>query len=301
LKRGWPVLTEITQYVLNGLVLGALIALPALGLSLIFSVQGFVNFSVAAQMTVGAYAAWLAGTYVGWSPYPMLLFAFVISGALGVICDRLALAPIRRQSGGQTALMLAVVSIALNLALENALRFIFGNSLNNFDMPIVRNFRLQGLSVGPQQIRNLVTALVITVALAAFFSLTRWGKAMRAVSDNPDLARLKGIDPRRLSNLATFLGMGLAGVGGSLLAIDTSVDPSTGSRLILIIFAASVVGGLTSLYGAVLGALFVGVAGEVALIWISPVYQSLTAFIAILIVLLVKPTGLFAGASGAKR
>ncbi|WP_427145399.1 branched-chain amino acid ABC transporter permease [Rhizobium pisi] len=294
-------LTELTQYVLNGLVLGALIALPALGLTLIFSVQGFVNFSIAAQMTVGAYAAWLSGSYLGWSPIPMLLIAFAVPGLLGIAADRLALAPIRRQSGAHTALMLAVVSIALNLALENALRFVFGSDLNSFDLPIERNYRFFGLSAGPQQLRNLVTGLVIAVALAAFFSLTRWGKAMRAVADNPDLARLKGIDPRKLSNLATFLGMGLAGIGGSLLAIDTSVDPSTGSRLVLVIFAASVVGGLTSLYGAVLGALLIGVVGEVALVAIPPVYQSLTAFFAILVVLLVKPTGLFAGASGVRK
>ena len=265
--------TEFAQYVLNGLVLGALVALPALGLTLIFSVQGFVNFSVAAQMTVGAYAAWFAGAHLGWSPVVMLLFAFVVPGMLGIATDRLALAPIRRQSGAHTALMLAVVSIALNLAIENALRFLFGNDLNSFDLPIERNLQVWGLSVGPQQLRNLVTALVIAVALAAFFSLTRWGKAMRAVADNTDLARLKGIEPRNLSNLATFIGMGLAGIGGSLLAIDTSVDPSTGSRLILIIFAASVLGGLTSLYGAVLGALIIGVAGEVAMIAMPPVYQ----------------------------
>ncbi|WP_085026437.1 branched-chain amino acid ABC transporter permease [Ensifer aridi] len=293
--------TELLQYVLNGLVLGALIALPALGLTLIFSVQGFVNFSVAAQMTVGAYAAWLAGSHFGWSPIIMIAFAFAVPGLLGIATDRLALAPVRRQSGAHTALMLAVVSIALNLAIENALRFFFGSDLNSFDLPIERNFRVLGLSVGPQQLRNLVTALVIAVALAAFFSLTRWGKAMRAVADNRDLARLKGIDPKKLSNLATFLGMGLAGIGGSLLAIDTSVDPSTGSRLILVIFAASVVGGLTSLYGAVLGALFIGVIGEAALVVMPPVYQSLTAFIAILVVLLIKPSGLFVGASGVRK
>lgn len=294
-------ITELAQYFVNGLVLGALIALPALGLTLIFSVQGFVNFSVAAQMTVGAYAAWLAGSYLGWSPLPMIAFAFLVPGLLGVVADRLALAPVRRQSGAHTSLMLAVVSIALNLAIENALRFFFGSNLNSFDLPIERNFQIWGLSVGPQQMRNLITALVIAGALAAFFSLTRWGKAMRAVADNTDLARLKGIEPRGLSNLATFIGMGLAGIGGSLLAMDTSVDPSTGSRLILVIFAASVLGGLTSLYGAVLGALVIGVVGEVAMIAMPPVYQSLTAFLAILVILLVKPTGLFAGAAGVRK
>ncbi|MET4691864.1 branched-chain amino acid ABC transporter permease [Sinorhizobium fredii] len=292
---------ELLQYILNGLVLGALIALPALGLTLIFSVQGFVNFSVAAQMTVGAYAAWWVSAHFQWSPLPMLAIAFLIPGMLGVATDRLALAPIRRRASAQTPLMLAVASIALNLALENALRFAFGSDLNSFDIPIERNLRLLGFSVGPQQLRNLAVALAIAVALAAFFSMTRWGKAMRAVADNSDLARLKGIDPSRLSNLATFIGMGLAGIGGSLLAMDTSVDPSTGSRLILVIFAASVLGGLTSLYGAVLGALLIGVAGEMALVAMPPVYQSLTAFIAILLVLLVRPNGLFAGTGAIRR
>ena len=136
---------EVTQYVLNGLVLGALISLPALGLTLIFSVQGFVNFSVAAQMTVGAYAAWMAGSYLGWSPIPMLVLAFAIPGLLGIVADRVALAPIRHRSSGQTALMLAVVSIALNLAIENGLRFIFGSNLNSFDLPIERDLRVWGL------------------------------------------------------------------------------------------------------------------------------------------------------------
>ncbi|KSV75483.1 hydrophobic amino acid ABC transporter permease [Sinorhizobium sp. GW3] len=292
---------ELIQYILNGLVLGALIALPALGLTLIFSVQGFVNFSIAAQMTVGAYAAWLLSAHLQWSPLPMLAIAFLIPGLLGVATDKLALAPIRRRHSAQTPLMLAVASIALNLALENALRFAFGSDLNSFDIPIERNMHLLGFSIGPQQLRNLVVALAIALALAAFFSMTRWGKAMRAVADNSDLARLKGIDPSRLSSLATFIGMGLAGVGGSLLAMDTSVDPSTGSRLILVIFAASVLGGLTSLYGAVLGALTIGVVGEMALVAMPPVYQSLTAFIAILLVLLIRPNGLFAGTGAIRR
>lgn len=292
---------EIVQYVLNGLVLGALIALPALGLTLIFSVQGFVNFSVAAQMSVGAYAGWYAATSLGF-PFPAVLAtAFLVPGLLGVAADRIALDPIRRNGGGNVALMLAVTSIALNLVLENGLRFIFGSDLNSFDLPLERDIRFLGLSVGPQQLRNLAIALSIAAALAAFFSLTRWGKAMRAVADNADLARLKGISPKKLAAVATFIGMGLAGIGGALLAIDTSVDPSTGTRLILIIFAASVLGGLTSLPGAVLGALLIGVLGEAALVVMPPVYQSLTAFLAILLILLIRPNGLFAGVGGVRR
>ncbi len=294
-------LADILQHLVNGLMVGAIVALPALGLTLIFSVLGFINFSVAAQMTAGAYAGWLVNKYFGMSLVPCLLFAFVVAGGIGVLSDRLALAPMRRQASAHTSLMVAVVSIALNLALENGFRFAFGSGLNSYEFPISRDIQVAMVRVDPQQARNFLIALVVTAAMAAFFSLTRIGKAMRAVADNVDLARLKGISPQRLTNVATFIGMGLAGVGGALLAMDTSVDPSTGSRLVLVIFAASVVGGLTSLPGAVVGGLLIGVASELALIWIAPVYQSATAFAAILLVLLVKPAGLLSGFSGAKR
>jgi branched-chain amino acid transport system permease protein len=293
--------SDVIQHVLNGLIMGAVVALPALGLTLIFSVLGFINFSIAAQMTVGAYAGWLVNSHLHWPLVPALATAFVTAGLIGVVGDRLALVPMRRRSTAHTALMVAIVSIALNLALENALRFGFGSDLYSYDIPIARDVRFEDIRVGPQQISNLGIALVIAIALAAFFSATRWGKAMRAVADNADLARLKGIDPRRLANLATFIGMGLAGIGGALLAIDTSVDPSTGSRLLLIVFAASVLGGLTSLPGAVLGALLIGVFSEVSLSVVSPVYQSAMAFIAILVVLLARPNGLFSGISGVRK
>jgi branched-chain amino acid transport system permease protein len=218
-----------------------------------------------------------------------------------MISDRVALAPVRRRASAHTALMVAVVSIALNLALENAMRFIFGSGMNSYDLPIARDVQIGGIHFGPQQLRNFGIALSVTFALALFFSLTTMGKAMRAVADNPDLARLKGISPARLSGIATFIGMGLAGTGGALLAMDTTVDPSTGSRLLLLIFAASVAGGLTSLPGAVAGGLLIGVLGEVSLLWVSPVYQSATAFTAILLVLLVRPGGLFGGFAGSAR
>lgn len=286
-------LVDIIQQAVNGLMLGAVVALPALGLTLIFSVLGSINFSVAAQMTAGAYAGWMVNTYFGWPLLPCLVAAFVLAAAVGVAGDRIALAPLRKKMNVSTPLMVAVVSIALNLALENVFRFIFGNGLNSYDFAIARDIRVGDIRLGPQQLRNMVIALVITAGLAAFFHFTRLGKAMRGVADNPDLARLKGISPASLSMLATAIGMGLAGVGGALLAIDTSVDPMTGSRLLLVIFAAAVVGGLGSLGGAVLGALLVGLASELSLLAIPPVYQSGIAFVAIMLVLTIKPGGLF--------
>src|SRR5258706_8107831 len=124
--------TDVIQHGVNGLIMGAVVALPALGLTLVFSVLGFVNFSIAAQMTVGAYAGWLVNSHWHWPLVPALAAAFAVAGLIGIVGDRLALAPMRHRSTAHTSLMVAIVSIALNLVLENALRFGFGSDLYSY-------------------------------------------------------------------------------------------------------------------------------------------------------------------------
>ena len=129
-------------------------------------------------------------------------------------------------------------------------------------------------------------------AVFLFLASTRTGKAMRAVADDPTLANLKGIDPERVARLTNFGAMGLAGIGGMLLGLDTSIDPLTGFRVILSVFAAAVVGGLGSIPGAVIGALTIGVAEELSLLSLPPAYRSAIGFLAILLVLTLRPRGL---------
>jgi branched-chain amino acid transport system permease protein/neutral amino acid transport system permease protein len=129
-------------------------------------------------------------------------------------------------------------------------------------------------------------------ALFLFLAFTRTGKAMRAVADNPMLADIKGINASLVHRLVNFLGMGLAGLGGMLIGLDTTIDPLIGFRTILSIFAAAVVGGLGSIPGAVLGALTVGIGEELSLVILSPNYRSAIGFLAVLIVLTLRPRGL---------
>jgi branched-subunit amino acid ABC-type transport system permease component len=126
-----------------------------------------------------------------------------------------------------------------------------------------------------------------------FLRYTRFGRAMRAVADNADLARLKGIDPHRMAMVAVALGAGLAGIGGVLLGLDTSIDPLTGYRILLSVFAAAVLGGLGSVPGAVVGALSIGIAEELALLVVPATYRSGIGFVAILLMLTFRPRGLF--------
>ncbi|WP_138466724.1 branched-chain amino acid ABC transporter permease [Poseidonocella sp. HB161398] len=282
-------MTDIFQAVINGVLTGALIAIPAMGLTAIFAVLRYVNFAIGSLATTGAFAAWMLNTHAGWPVLPSMAGAFVLVAAAGLAIEQAALSRLR-PSG---ALTVAIASIAVGIILENMLRFGFGNDLRAFDLPLMRDWRFWGLRVGPQQLQTAGIALAIMAAVFAFLRFTRYGKAMRAVADNPDLARLFGMEPRRIAMATVALGTGLTGVGGALLGLDSAIDPMSGSRLLLPIFAAAVLGGLGSIPGAVAGAILIGIGEELSLLVIPATYRSAVGFLTILLVLSFRPGGLF--------
>jgi branched-chain amino acid transport system permease protein len=282
------VIDLLPQLLVNGIITGALLAVPAIGFTAMFAVLRFPNFAVASHATIGAFAGYGANVWLGLPAAPSLIFAFVVAGAIGLITDEVALKPLRPHG----ALTTAIASIALTIVLENMIRFGFGNALRGYDLPLVRDWRIWGVRIGPQQVENLTLAVAIMVAVFLALKFTRIGKAMRAVADNPGLADLKGIDAAMVGRLVAFAGMGLVGVGGMLFGLGTSIDPLTGFRFILPIFAAAVVGGLGSIPGAVLGAMIVGMGEELSLLVLSPSYKSAVGFFAIVLVLAFRPRGL---------
>jgi branched-chain amino acid transport system permease protein len=279
---------QVTQLILNGLMSGTILAVPAIGLTAIFAVLRFTNFALASHMTIGAFAGFLANVWLGWPVVPSLLAAFMVAGLIGVLCDEFILKPFRAAGFITTA----IGSIALTIALENCVRLLFGNELRGYDLPIRRDWVLGGFRVSPQQLENLAIALIAMALLFAFLFFTRTGKAMRAFADNPMLASIKGINADMVARLVSFVAMGLAGLGGMLIGLDTTIDPLVGFKSILSIFAAAVVGGLGSLPGAVVGALLVGVGEELSLLILSPAYRSAIGFLAILVVLTLRPRGI---------
>ncbi len=279
---------ELAQAVVNGLLSGALIAVPAIGFTTIFAVLRFPDFAVAAYATIGAYAGWWVNVRLGLGVAPVLLAAFVVAGLVGVAAETATLKPLR----GSGPLTVAIGSIALNLVLENLVRFVFGSDLRGYDLPLEQDFTIGPVRMGPQQIENLLLAAVVLALVFGFLRFSRFGRAMRAAADNADLARLKGIDPGRIAALAVLLGAGLSGVGGVLLGFDTSIDPLTGYRVVLSVFAAAVLGGLGSVGGAVAGALVLGVAEELAMLAVPATYRSAIGFAAILLMLTFRPRGL---------
>jgi len=279
---------EVGQLLVNGVMAGTILAVPAIGLTAIYAVLRFPNFALASHATIGAFAGYVANAKLGLPLVPAVLVAFVVAGIVGVVSDETVLKRFRPAGYITTA----IASIALTIALENVVRFVFGNELRGYDLPIQRDFRVGVIRVGPQQLVNLAIAGVAMAALFGFLAFTRTGKAMRAVADNPMLASIKGIDADTIGRIVNFVGMGLAGLGGMLIGLDTTIDPLTGFRSILSVFAAAVVGGLGSIPGALVGALTVGVGEELCLLFLSPDYRSAVGFVAILLVLTLRPRGI---------
>ena len=184
----------------------------------------FVNFSVAAHMTVGAFAGYMLNAWAGLPATVAVLGAFLAAGGIGIASDHVALLPLR----GYSALTIAIASIALNLMIQSTIRFFFSGSPRDYAIPLRRDWARGFLHVGPQQVENTLIAVTAMAILFAFLKVTTTGKAMRAVADNPMLADSKGINPDQMARLAVGLGMGLAGIGGMLVGLDTPIDPLVG-------------------------------------------------------------------------
>ena len=275
------------QALVNGLVSGALLAVPAVGFTAMFAVLRFPNFAISGMATLGAYAGYVAYG-AGLQMVGSLAVAFVVAGVVGLGFDRAAHLPLVKQG----ALPAAIASIASGLVLENVVRLGFGNEPRGYERPIARDMNIGDIRVNPQQLETMAIAIAIMLLVFAALAFTRIGKAMRASADNPELAALKGIRPERVAVMASFVGMGLTGVGGMLLGLDSSIDPLAGTRVLLSVFAAAVLGGLGSAPGAVLGALLIGIAEEFAVVEVGSTYRSAVGFFAILIMLSVRPRGL---------
>src|ERR1043165_7885739 len=173
LARGPRVTEKLLQLILNGLMAGALLAVPAIGLTMIYAVLRFVNFSVAAHMAFGAFAGYMLNVWLALPAPVAIIGAFIGAGADGIASDHVGLRPLRRQS----ALTLAIASIAVNIMIESTIRFFFGGSPRDYAIPLRRDWVIGAFKIGPQQFENVVIAVAAMALLFLFLRLTITGKA----------------------------------------------------------------------------------------------------------------------------
>ena len=294
---------DLAQLIFNGITLGSIIALAAVGLTLTYGILKLSNFAHGDLMTLGAYITWMANTQ-GVNIWLAMIFGAVGTVAAMLVSEFLLWKPMRDRRATSTTL--TIISIGLALFIRSSILLIWGGSNQNYDLPLVQAQEFAGIKV---PYYNLVVVALTVVAIAALRFLlqnTKVGKAMRAVADNIDLARVSGINVERIV-LATWIINGtLTALGGGMYGLITAVRPNMGWFLILPMFAAVILGGIGNPYGAIAGALVIGVMQELTvgvaqsldlswLSWLGPDYKLGVALLIMVVILLVRPQGLFKG------
>ncbi|HEY8383487.1 MAG TPA: branched-chain amino acid ABC transporter permease [Microvirga sp.] len=299
------------QLIADGVVIGSIIALGAIGVTLVYSILRFANFGHGELLTWGAYLAWTALLGIvavtgpmqplgplsfGWPLMASLLAAAGGTVVLALLLDRLVFRRLRRRGN---AIGLIMASFGVALVLRNLLQFIFGAVPEFYSREIQVAIRLVprdvlgGLRVTADQLFVLGLTAVSVVALHLFLTRTTLGKAMRATSVNPQLARVTGIDVDKVIRATWIVGAVLAAVAGVFSGLTAQLRPQLGLDLLLPLFAAAILGGIGSVYGAVAGGLIVGLAESFSVPLVGAEYRAATAFVVLIAILLVRPTGLF--------
>lgn len=290
----------VSFYLIPGIVLGCIYALGAIGVSLAFGNLRFANFAHGALMTLGAYLTLTIGEAGSLPVLAALPLSMLITGGVAVVLDRLCLRPFR--AGAPVVLLIASLGIALMV--RSLIQLVWGVDLQSFSPgSIPKPYTLvEGVRILPRHVLIIACAVGLMLALHILLAHTRAGRAMRAMSDSPELARLTGIDTERVIFLTWMLAGGLAAAAGTFLGMDTLVRPHMGFAVLLPVFAAAILGGIGRPYGAMAGGLVIGVVQElVAYPWIgdapllSPSYKEGVAFAVMVLMLIWRPSGLFAG------
>nr|WP_281413171.1 branched-chain amino acid ABC transporter permease [Marivibrio halodurans] len=275
--------------IVNGIGTGLIVALPALALTLTFGILRFPNFAIGAMLTFSAYMAWTFNVLVGVPLIVSALLTILLFPLVAILCDAAVFRPLRDRG----SITLLVASMGLSFVLENICRLFFGNAARNFDIPLARPHRLFDLRFTNE---FLIAAAVSLSAMLIVYLILRWsalGRAMRAVADNPNLAAARGIDSGRVIKATWALSGALIAASGVLVGMDRAIDPQLGWNYIIVCFAAAILGGLGSPVGAVVGALMLGLIGELSTLVVPTNYRVGVAFAMIGVVLLLKPNGLF--------
>jgi branched-chain amino acid transport system permease protein len=285
---------RIWGLILIGLKLGAIIALCSIGLSLIFGVTGLVNFAHGDLVTLGAMLAFLFNATPlgpGWHLILAAVPAVILSGAFGAAQELGLWRPLRRRRAGLISLI--VISIGFGFVIRYLMLVAFKGQPRPYDDYAVQTpIDFLGAPIVPKSLVVIAVAAVILVAVGLFLMRTKTGTAMRAVADNADLAESSGIDVNRVILVTWVMGATLAGLGGVLFGASEQVQWDMGFRLLLLVFAAVVLGGLGTAFGAMLGGFVIGVAVEMSTLVVPVEFKTAVALGILIVMLLVRPQGL---------
>ncbi|AXY67870.1 branched-chain amino acid ABC transporter permease [Thermosynechococcus sichuanensis E542] len=283
---------QLIQLFVNGLAVGSIIALAAVGLTLTFGILRLPNFAHGDFMTAGAYLTLVANA-TGLDIWLSMAIGGLGTAGLMLLSEKLLWQPMRDRRATSTTLI--IISIGLSFLLRNAVILLWGSENQTYRLPVMPALDFWGVKIIYSKVIVMILAVVAIASVHLLLQRTKVGKAMRAVADDLDLARVSGIDVEWVVLCTWLLAGVLTGVAGGLYGLITAVRPTMGWFLILPLFASVILGGIGNPYGAIAGALMIGVAQEMSTLIIPSEYKLAVALAIMMVVLLVRPQGLFRG------
>jgi branched-subunit amino acid ABC-type transport system permease component len=286
---------QLAQLLVNGLITGSILALAAVGATLIFGIQRIANFAHGDFLTIGAYGAFLVNVVLGQNLLAAALGAMVAVALFAVAAHFALFRPLR----GRGTVAIALISVGLGLLIRNIIFVVAGSEVRRFAVSQTDVIQVGIVRLSPGQAVAIAVALVVAPLVALFLARTTLGKQMRAVADNRDLAAVAGIDVERIAVYVWILAGALAGLAGLMLGLGQGAfDPNLGLGPLFLIFTAVVLGGIGSAYGALIAGLTLGLAMELST-WsalfggLEAKYKPVLAFLVLIVLLLYRPQGLF--------
>jgi branched-subunit amino acid ABC-type transport system permease component len=274
-----------------GFVTASVLAIASVGVTLQFGVTNYVNFAYGDYLTLGAYLAWTANFVLH---LPFWVSAILATALMGVIAVAISLVVLRPFVQRRASLLyLLIVTFGLSLIIANIVQAIWGVNLQQYNIPGQQAVTLGPFLLTSDQLLIIVIAIASMVAIHLLLTRTKLGKGMRAMSDNKDLARVSGIDTERITIWTWFISGSLAGLAGVMLALSSAgLEPTLGEGFLFVIFSAVILGGVGHPYGAMIGAVIIGLVTEMSAVWINSAYKSDIAFAVLIVMILVRPQGL---------
>ena len=282
----------LLQHIMYGIVTGSILLLATVGFSMIYTIKGFLNIAHGELLTVGAYLTYLFNVMMGWNFIYSVIISIVLTSMIGLLIGRTLYEPMERYG----PIVLLFTSVGAAFAIHGITEMIAGPIIRSYRMLPSRAIRLAGIPlVGKNELLIVVIAVASIFFLHLLLTRTSIGKAFRAMASNTNLAMNRGINTTKITGFVWICASAMAGLAGILLAIVTSIRPDLGWGQILIIMAAAILGGLGSIYGVMIGAISLGLAMDVGVIIIPSSYRPAIAFAIIIIMLIIKPHGIFGG------
>ena len=283
----------VPQLVLNSIIAGAIYTLVALGFNLIYGATRFFNLAHGVLAAVGGYAVFLFAKTLGWNIYLSVVIGVILAGLMGYALDKFIYRPLRKRKA--SGLVLLVASLGAFTALQAVIAILFTSQFQTLSINLggQQIYEIAGGVITQTQLIILIAGLLIMLGLVFILNKTNFGKSIKAISDDEEMAKIIGIHTDKIIGYVFFIGSAIAGFAGIMIGFDTGIEPTMGMGLLLKGVIASIIGGIGNIYGGVVGSFLLGFVENFGIWKISGEWKDAIAFILLIAFLIFRPQGIF--------